>query len=99
MLFLLRVVISVSFCDISVDKVVNVVSKPLIFVVDSPLSLIVACFPCIASSTSPIIGSVIPVFTSTEPLTIKLLLTVPPLFYKYRASNSSKSMAEEEVLL
>jgi hypothetical protein len=38
------------------------------------------CFPCMASSTSPIIGSVNAVFTSTEPLTIKLLLRVPPIF-------------------
>ena len=39
-----------------------------------------SCFPCIVSSTSPISGNVIFVFTSNEPLMIKLLDISPPLF-------------------
>ena len=57
--------------------------NPAVFAMVEPLSCMVSCFPCIVSSTSPISGNVMFVFTSNEPLMIRLLDISPPLFNKY----------------
>ena len=54
--------------------------NPLVLAMVKSPSCIVSCFPCIVSSTSPISGNVMFVFTSNEPLMIKLLLILPLFF-------------------
>ena len=58
----------------------NAVCNPLVFAMVKSPSCIVSCFPWIVSSTSPIPGNVMFEFTSNEPLIIKLLLILPPVF-------------------
>ena len=53
---------------VSSNLLSNADCNPAVCVMDKPLSCMVSCFPCYASSTSPIIGRVI-VSTVIEPLT------------------------------
>jgi len=65
---------------VSSNLLSNAACNPSVFAMFKSPSCIVSCFPCIVPSTSPISGNVMFVFTSNEPLMIKLLLTVPPVF-------------------